>query len=265
MASQVTNYQCPACTGPLHFVGSSGKLECDYCGTVYNPAEIEELYAQKNAQAEENFTQTAEQEGTVGGDDAVMSAGRVETTLKSTWDASTHYSVRRAGRITFSGIPTDASKKMPDDLMDSLEPYDYRELKPFSAAYLPGYLADRYDVSVEDSAARADNRCINSIETAMRADVIGYESVVQVGGDVQVNRGQVHYALLPVWILKTKWNGNDYLFAMNGQTGKFVGNLPVSRGRFWSWFAGLTLGTAAVLYLTRIAKLLADFIGYVLS
>ena len=32
MASQVTNYKCPACTGPLHFVGASGKLECDYCG-----------------------------------------------------------------------------------------------------------------------------------------------------------------------------------------------------------------------------------------
>lgn len=30
MPSQVTNYQCPACTGPLHFAGDSGKLECDY-------------------------------------------------------------------------------------------------------------------------------------------------------------------------------------------------------------------------------------------
>ena len=32
MASQITNYKCPACTGPLHFVGASGKLECDFCG-----------------------------------------------------------------------------------------------------------------------------------------------------------------------------------------------------------------------------------------
>ena len=41
MPTQVTNYQCPACTGPLHFVGASGKLECDYCGSTYDVAEIE--------------------------------------------------------------------------------------------------------------------------------------------------------------------------------------------------------------------------------
>ena len=43
MASQVTNYKCPACTGPLHFVGASGKLECEYCGSAYDVAEIEAL------------------------------------------------------------------------------------------------------------------------------------------------------------------------------------------------------------------------------
>ena len=51
MAAQVTNYQCPSCTGPLHFVGASGKLECDYCGSTYDVAEIEALYAEKEEQA----------------------------------------------------------------------------------------------------------------------------------------------------------------------------------------------------------------------
>ena len=53
MPTQVTNYQCPACTGPLHFVGASGKLECDYCGSTYDVAEIEALYAEKEAKAAE--------------------------------------------------------------------------------------------------------------------------------------------------------------------------------------------------------------------
>ena len=47
MATQITNYQCPACTAPLHFVGESGRLECDYCGSSFNIAEIEALYAKK--------------------------------------------------------------------------------------------------------------------------------------------------------------------------------------------------------------------------
>lgn len=53
MAIQVTNYQCPACTGPLHFSGETGMLECDYCGSSYDVAEIEALYAQKDEKAAE--------------------------------------------------------------------------------------------------------------------------------------------------------------------------------------------------------------------
>ena len=52
MPSQITNYQCPACTGPLHFVGSSGKLECEYCGSSYSVQEVEALYADKEEAAE---------------------------------------------------------------------------------------------------------------------------------------------------------------------------------------------------------------------
>ena len=47
MAEQITNYQCPACTGPLHYSESLGKLKCDYCGTEYEVAEIEAMYAKK--------------------------------------------------------------------------------------------------------------------------------------------------------------------------------------------------------------------------
>ena len=47
MPTQVTKYQCPSCTGPLHYSGASGKLECDYCGSSYTVAEIEALYKEK--------------------------------------------------------------------------------------------------------------------------------------------------------------------------------------------------------------------------
>lgn len=46
---------------------------------------------------------------------------------------------------------------------------------------------------------------------------------------------------MPVWMLNTKWNGKDFLFAMNGQTGRLVGELPVSRGRFWVLFAAIAV------------------------
>ncbi|MBQ5356754.1 MAG: hypothetical protein IIU57_00815, partial [Oscillospiraceae bacterium] len=55
MAIDITNHKCPACTGPLHYAGASGMLECDYCGSKYSVEEIEKLYAEDVAEAEEGF------------------------------------------------------------------------------------------------------------------------------------------------------------------------------------------------------------------
>ena len=162
---------------------------------------------------------------------------------------TSHYDVRRAGSIAFEKIPVDASSKMPDDYMDSIEPYDYAELRPFSTAYLPGFLADKYDVSVEDSRERADTRCAGSLLSALERTVSGYTTCNETSRDIHLKRGKVHYALLPVWILITRWEGKDFLFAMNGQTGKFVGNLPTDKNAFARWFLGTTGGVGVITYI----------------
>ena len=158
-----------------------------------------------------------------------------------------HYKLHRSGTVPFQMIPVDGSSKMPDDHMDAIEPFDYSELKPFSTAYLPGFYADKYDVGMEESSARADERAVQTAKDAMRARCVGYQTVMEAGGQVLLNRGKVHYALLPVWMLSTKWNGQNFLFTMNGQTGKLIGDLPVDKGKYWKYFAIATaIATAAV-------------------
>ncbi|MBQ2697307.1 MAG: hypothetical protein IJF59_01425, partial [Clostridia bacterium] len=142
-------------------------------------------------------------------------------------------------------IPVDGSSKMPDDYMDSIEPFNYADLTAFSTAYLPGFLADKYDVSAEESGRRADARAENTVESCLRDTVRGYDTVSVRQRHIRLHRGEVKYALLPVWLLTTKWNDQNYLFAMNGQTGKFVGNLPVDKGKKWRMFA-LVYGVTAV-------------------
>ena len=62
MPEKIINYKCPACTGPLHYVGESGMLECDYCGSKYTVAEIESLYKEKvESAAEAAAAETAEE------------------------------------------------------------------------------------------------------------------------------------------------------------------------------------------------------------
>lgn len=149
-----------------------------------------------------------------------------------------HYLVRRDGTVAFNMVPADASSKMPDDLMDSIEPFNYEDLQDFSMSYLPGYLADRYDVSSESDADRADLRMRNTALDSIKETAEGlYMNLFPQKEEIIIHPDHVHYVFLPVWMLSTQWNGKHYLFAMNGQTGKLIGDLPVDRKRFWMTFA----------------------------
>ena len=159
---------------------------------------------------------------------------------------TSHFMAHRGGSIGFEHVPVDGSTKMADDLMESIEPYDFSEAVDFRTAYLAGYLADKYDVSVEDSRERADTRCAGSLLSALERTVSGYTTCNETSRDIHLKRGKVHYALLPVWILNTRWEGKDFLFAMNGQTGKLVGNLPVSTKRVIGLFAAIAASLIAI-------------------
>ena len=151
------------------------------------------------------------------------------------------FTITRTGSIGFERVPVDGSTKMDDTMMESLEPFDFSAADAFRTAYLSGYLADRYDVSAEQSAARANERIRQSTKEAFRATVQGYSSVTPESENISLNEGKAKYALYPVWMLTTSWNGNTYHFAMNGQTGKFVGNLPSDKGKAWRIFLIVTL------------------------
>ena len=186
--------------------------------------------------------------------DVVFKTTRTHThrTPKERIITTDHFEVWRKGTVPFTHVPVDGASKMPDAHMDAIEPYDFQELKPFSMAYLPGFLADKYDVSADECAVRAEERCRSSAITAMEETVVGYESRIPLRTNVQVEHSQVRYALLPVWLLSTKWKDQIYLFAMNGQTGKFIGDLPISWGRFWGFFGGIFAASAAVLGLVSL-------------
>lgn len=142
-----------------------------------------------------------------------------------------YYLVSRGGKIGFERVPADASKKMDDALMQSIEPFDYSAAVDFQTAYLSGYLADKYDMSSADCAPYANERMRQSTVKSFMSTISGYATCLPEHTDIRLEQGRITYALLPVWILSTKYRGKFYTFAMNGQTGKFVGNLPVDKGR----------------------------------
>lgn len=180
---------------------------------------------------------------------------RYRATKVRTWSDSSYnytetryYAVCRGGSILFENVPVDGSEKMPDEWMESLEPFDFSKAVDFQTAYLAGFLADKYDVDADKSVARANERIKSSTEDAIAKTVTGYSSVTREAGSIQLHNGRVKYALFPVWILNTTWKGKPYMFAMNGQSGKMVGDLPVDKGAYKKWLFGLTGAIAAVVY-----------------
>lgn len=180
---------------------------------------------------------------------------RYKATKVRCWSDSSYYytetsffSVYRSGVIGFDDVPVDGSTKMDDTLMESVEPFDLSEAVDFQTAYLAGYLADKYDVSAENSIVRANERIKKSTEEAFAKTIQGFASVTPEYSSINLQHGKAKYALLPIWMLSTEWKGKKYTFAMNGQTGKIVGDLPMDKGLFAKWFFGITAATALVAF-----------------
>ena len=163
---------------------------------------------------------------------------------------TSYYRVIREGCIGFDSVPVDGSKAVDNKLTESIEPFDTSEAADFQSTYLAGYFANRYDVDSNESSVRANERIKNSTESEFRNTVNGYSSVTTTNTSIRLRSGRVRYALLPVWMLGTSWDGQSFLFAMNGQSGKFVGDLPLDKKAYWLWFLkifGIAAGAALLI------------------
>jgi len=160
-----------------------------------------------------------------------------------------YFKLFRAGSVGFANIPVDGSKKADDAYMEAVEPYNYEDAVDFNGAYLSGYLADKYDVSAEESIERANERVKNSTIAAFNDTTGIFQAVIPEQSRVSFSNGKIRYSLLPVWMLNIKYLDKMYQFAINGQTGKVVGNYPVDEGKkkkfFWK-VAGICYAAAAV-------------------
>lgn len=179
---------------------------------------------------------------------------------------TSYFSVYREGTMSFANIPCDGSSRMDDDLMESIEPFDFSQAVPFKTAYLAGYLADKYDVDEKENEPRANKRILESTIDVLRDTFKGRFTVVHnpvdksinipndvinqgfagPGANMSVLSGNIKYVLYPVWMLTSTYKGEKYTFAMNGQTGKFVGNLPTDKKKKWLTFFSTFAAASAI-------------------
>lgn len=146
-----------------------------------------------------------------------------------------HYSVVRGGDIAFEHIPVDGSKKMADDMMESIEPFDFSEAVTFTPAYISGFYSDKYDVPQEETFPRANQRIKQGTENAFTTTVRHYSTLRVEKSNIKLNSSKVSYTLYPVWTLVKKWKDKSFLYVVNGQTGKIAGELPKDGLKLTLW------------------------------
>lgn len=180
--------------------------------------------------------------------------GTVHCETVKTWSTSSHdytqtdvYNLEARGDFFFNGVPADGSKALDDDMMGSIEPFAYQDLVPFEKQYLAGHLAECYDVSDDQVLPQVFSRMRKGIEAAFLGMAAGYTTAKVQSCDIDVVDVGSEYVMAPVWILVSKFRNKDYVFAMNGQTGKIVGNLPISLPRVAA-LAGVAAAVAVYLY-----------------
>ena len=187
-------------------------------------------------------------------------SGTYRATRTSSWSDSRyyytktdHYSLLRKAEAEFRSIPVDGSSTLQDSIMESIEPFDFKQLVDFDTAYLSGYLAEKYDVDAEAGRSRVKQRIEATMDQQARSSFYSYGSVSCSGKSVSVTHGRERYVLLPVWMLYTKYRDKTYVFAMNGQTGKMTGVFPICAKKSALWFstvaAGVTLLATLVQYI----------------
>lgn len=273
-------YTCPNCGAGVICDSLTASTRCHFCHTPvilsgrlsgeYKPDMIIPFYTTRE-QAEEKFREYIKgkfllpndfkSEATIKNIDALyvpywLKSGLCDVNLAAqgkvirTWTSGsrqyTHtkvFMVEREAEMIFIRVPCDGSKRIDDSLMESIEPFSYSGLKPFSMSYLSGCKAEKYDVPKTEAAKRIDERILKASEEEIRKTAAAkYTALDSVSTNVRYLNQQYVYSLLPVWFLNYTYKGKDYTFVMNGQTGTMFGHLPVSGLKAFLFGAAVLLG-----------------------
>ena len=264
--SSYVNYNCPDCGAEIITDENTAATFCVYCGNTsiiknrlsgeFAPSKIIPFKIEKKKAIDafkrlrkgrpltpREFTNEKNIEKIQGVyipfwlyDVNVSGTVEAKATKVSSWTSgNTHYTktdyykVIRSGDMFYNMVPVDGSTRFNNDMMNSIEPFDYSKLIGYNHAYLSGFLAEKYDVSKEDAFKDAKTRTLNSTREQMLSSMVGYSSKTITSNTLESSIKNTEYVLLPVWMVNVKYNNQFYLFAMNGESGKFIGNIPIDK------------------------------------
>ncbi len=164
------------------------------------------------------------------------------------------YRLVRDMEVDFDKMPVDASEAMPDSVMDLIEPYNYDALETFKEEYMSGFFAERYNQNAMALESRAKNKATADAVALLRQSLSGYNVGVapERNTKTSLNSKETNYALLPVWVYDYKYKDQIHRFHINGQTGKIIGKVPISKKKVWGYGATVFLSVSIMFFFINL-------------
>ena len=135
----------------------------------------------------------------------------------------------RSGNLNhfFDDILVAASDRIDSRYREKVSGYKLTEMVNFDKRYLLGWQAEVYNQDIRTSYPLAE---------AMVYEQVRHMCAAQLGGNVQRNLSvqttlsnqTFKHIYLPLWLSSYEYNGRIYHVLINGQTGKVIGDKPLS-------------------------------------
>lgn len=147
-----------------------------------------------------------------------------------------HYALSGNIDASYDGLSYDASSSFDDSISEKLAPYNIRDLKDFTPAYLSGFYADTADVPAEnyqDKAIRiAADQSLDKLYGLSAFSGYHVRSANQSSQPIRTTVEDIDSTMYPVWFMSYR-NGNRVAYTtVNGQTGKIVADIPIDTKKY---------------------------------
>ena len=120
-----------------------------------------------------------------------------------------------------------ASRGVPAELLRRVEPFPTKELAPYDAGYVSGWVVEQYQIDLVASAQRSREAMDAELRKLCAAQIPGdTHRNLEVAADYSAQTFK--HVLLPVWLLNYQYRGTTYRIVANGVTGALAGKYPKS-------------------------------------
>lgn len=152
----------------------------------------------------------------------------------------------RQGNLSIRNMPEAALKSKDRDILKYVCPFNSSDFVPFSMSYLSGFFAERRDVEIAEIETSVNDK-IKSYSSEKLLQSIEFPNPSVKDSSIRIGEVRWSYNLLPVWVLNYKHKDKKYIYALNGQTGKVYGELPVCNKKLAALFAAVTAVASVIL------------------